>query len=1100
VGLVLAVGARAPVFLTPGSLNGVLTDTAILAMMALAQMVVILTRGIDLSVAANLALSGMVVALLSEQAPQLPVIATILIATAVGAWLGFLNGALVAFVGIPSIVVTLGTLAIYRGLVFVVSGGRWISSDKMAPNFLSFPHETLLGVSTLVWIAALVAVAMALFLGRTRTGRGLYAVGGNPVAARYCGIDLDRQQLLVFTLSGAVSGQNKLKAYFENAATVTRAIGKLFNEIALSLGRLGSDTSLGPLIDMLRVQLLPVLEAIISNATGASGKALVDMFVSLGGAIERITASGGLLNAFAGTMGLIADALSAMLDSPLGPLVDGLLQIAGVGLALGLVGSSLSGIAYGLKLIFNWRNVGFIYSAGMYAWAGAVWAVSNAHKVWTGIQWALNAALWASPITWIIGGLVLLGIALFIAWKKSETFRDIVKGAWEKIKQAAGAALDWFTETLPRVWTRVKDATVNAFNAVKDKIASTWNSVKEKTSQMWEAIWGVIERPLKVIRGLFTLYVGIWQEIIKKAWAAIKWVVKKYIDGVKLYISTALKVIKFVWEKAWNAVKAFLTPIWNAIKNKVMAVFNAVKNFIQKELNETKAMWERIWGAVKNFLTPIWNAIRDKVMAVFNKVKEFLTERLNNIKRNWSEAWEAIRTKVGTVWDKIKTRIQGAMDKIKEGFNNTKDAIGRIWDQVLEKVKAPVIAVLKFINDPIIPAINSVTDKFVQNGDLHIEQLKFAHGGAVRGPGGPTDDLISAKLSNGEFVISAAAVQKYGTQTFHELNERRYARGGLVTDPDGPQGGPDILGKIRAIAEHTNVLAFGADKLGLTDKAIEAAQKGLENLANFVLEPLKGQIRDRTEGQGMFPQVIGSAAIQALDGIISMGKDKDKAAAAAMASGASFGGPAYTGPITFPLPAGSYGLSAGYPYYSDGSYHDGQDFTASSGTPVFAPFAGFANQVSLGNRSYGNYVDLRAGNMRFIGAHLSAFGSGGMVAAGQTIGYVGTTGNSSGNHLHARFDIGGNTVDPRSVLRYDSGGDLKHGSLGMNTSGKTEAVLTHDERAAYKAVAAALVKGGAGRGGSPLNIEVNVAPRDRRVGYEVADAIENRVFLHGWVG
>src|SRR3954447_11761532 len=204
--LVLAVGARAPVFLSAESLNGVLTDTAILAMMALAQMVVILTRGIDLSVAANLALSGMVVALLSMAAPDLPIVATIAIATSVGAVLGFANGALVAFVGIPPIVVTLGTLAVYRGLVFVVSGGRWISSDKMAPGFLAFPHETVLGISTLVWIAVLVAVAMAVFLGRTRTGRGLYAVGGNPVAARYCGIDLARQQLLVFTLSGAVSG------------------------------------------------------------------------------------------------------------------------------------------------------------------------------------------------------------------------------------------------------------------------------------------------------------------------------------------------------------------------------------------------------------------------------------------------------------------------------------------------------------------------------------------------------------------------------------------------------------------------------------------------------------------------------------------------------------------------------------------------------------------------------------------------------------------------------------------------------------------------------------------------------------------------------
>jgi rhamnose transport system permease protein len=204
--LILAVGARAPVFLTLDSLNGVLTDTAILAMMALAQMVVILTRGIDLSVAANLALSGMVVALISTVQPDLPIALTILIATAVGAGLGLANGALVAFVGIPPIVVTLGTLAIYRGLVFVVSGGRWISSDKMAPAFLAFPHETFLGLSTLVWIAAALAVLFALFLGRTRTGRGLYAVGGNPVAARYCGIDLARQQLLVFTLSGAVSG------------------------------------------------------------------------------------------------------------------------------------------------------------------------------------------------------------------------------------------------------------------------------------------------------------------------------------------------------------------------------------------------------------------------------------------------------------------------------------------------------------------------------------------------------------------------------------------------------------------------------------------------------------------------------------------------------------------------------------------------------------------------------------------------------------------------------------------------------------------------------------------------------------------------------
>jgi rhamnose transport system permease protein len=205
-GMILAIGIRAPVFLGGDSLRALLDDTAILAMLALAQMTVILTRGIDLSVAANLALSGMVAALFSIWAPNVPIPVVIVVAIGVGTFFGFLNGVFIAWVGIPPIVVTLGTLAIYRGLVFIVSGGKWISSDLMTPAFLAFPHALFLGLSSLVWLALVVAVLMAIFLGFTTVGRGLYAVGGNPIAARYCGIDLSRQQLLVFTLSGAVSG------------------------------------------------------------------------------------------------------------------------------------------------------------------------------------------------------------------------------------------------------------------------------------------------------------------------------------------------------------------------------------------------------------------------------------------------------------------------------------------------------------------------------------------------------------------------------------------------------------------------------------------------------------------------------------------------------------------------------------------------------------------------------------------------------------------------------------------------------------------------------------------------------------------------------
>jgi rhamnose transport system permease protein len=204
--MVIGISIYAPAFATTESVTSVLNDTSILCMLALAQMIVIITRGIDLSVASNLALSGMLSASLAQNYPELPIIAYISVATGTGLVLGLINGGLIAMLGIPPIVVTLGTLAIFRGMIVVYGGGNQVNASEMGDIFQSFPKLTFLGLSTIFWIMAAVAVIVWLFLAMTRTGRGLYAVGGNPVAARYCGIDLQRQQLLVYAISGAISG------------------------------------------------------------------------------------------------------------------------------------------------------------------------------------------------------------------------------------------------------------------------------------------------------------------------------------------------------------------------------------------------------------------------------------------------------------------------------------------------------------------------------------------------------------------------------------------------------------------------------------------------------------------------------------------------------------------------------------------------------------------------------------------------------------------------------------------------------------------------------------------------------------------------------
>lgn len=204
--MVTGIGLYAPAFTTQDSLLGVLNDTAFLFMMALAQAVVILTRGIDLSVAANLALTGMLTAMLGRWAPDLPAVAFLAVSLVIGLGLGLINGGLIALLGIPPIVTTLGTLAIFRGMIVVVGGGGQVNASEMGETFQSFPKITILGLNSVFWISALVAVLAWLFLSWTRPGRGMYAVGGNPVAARYCGIDLGHQQLVAYAISGAVAG------------------------------------------------------------------------------------------------------------------------------------------------------------------------------------------------------------------------------------------------------------------------------------------------------------------------------------------------------------------------------------------------------------------------------------------------------------------------------------------------------------------------------------------------------------------------------------------------------------------------------------------------------------------------------------------------------------------------------------------------------------------------------------------------------------------------------------------------------------------------------------------------------------------------------
>jgi rhamnose transport system permease protein len=265
--LILAalVSLRNPAFLTAGNLRDILLNISILVIVALAQTMVIITRGIDLSVGSMIGLTAMMVSFTIVAFPGMPPVLALPLGMALGAALGSFNGVIVAFGGVPPIIATLGTLSIYRGLVFFYSEGQWINAYEMPASFRQLAKGSPLGVPNLIVFAIVVAVAVYLFLTYTRTGRDIYAVGSNPDAARFAGIPTRRIIFLVFVLSGILCGlAGVLWASRFEAAQTNTALGFELQTVAAPV--VGGVNIFGGSGSVLGVSLGAFLLGIINNA------------------------------------------------------------------------------------------------------------------------------------------------------------------------------------------------------------------------------------------------------------------------------------------------------------------------------------------------------------------------------------------------------------------------------------------------------------------------------------------------------------------------------------------------------------------------------------------------------------------------------------------------------------------------------------------------------------------------------------------------------------------------------------------------------------------------------------------------------------------
>jgi rhamnose transport system permease protein len=204
--LIAVTAAIEPRFVESDSLRNLALNASIFAILAAGQTLVIITRNVDLSVGSVLGLSAFLAGDLLSGHAGMPLVLVFLLGIALGAGCGLLNGVLVTWGQVPALVVTLGTLYVFRGLAFLWTDGRQVNAETLPDSFLNLGTYSILGVPILVLIALVVVLGVGQWLRDFRAGRELYAIGSNPEGARLAGVRSERRVLTAFVLAGALAG------------------------------------------------------------------------------------------------------------------------------------------------------------------------------------------------------------------------------------------------------------------------------------------------------------------------------------------------------------------------------------------------------------------------------------------------------------------------------------------------------------------------------------------------------------------------------------------------------------------------------------------------------------------------------------------------------------------------------------------------------------------------------------------------------------------------------------------------------------------------------------------------------------------------------
>ena len=644
-------------------------------------------------------------------------------------------------------------------------------------------------------------------------------------------------------------------------------------------------------------------------------------------------------------------------------------------------------------------------------------------KIWPAIK---SAALvvwdWIKGVLW--PGMVAAwdGIAAAGLWM----YENAIKPAWAGIKIAASAVWEWIKTVLwPGMviaWDAIATAGIWMYeNAIKP----AWNGIKAVASVVWgwvrDVLWpGMVQAWDIIATGAIWLY----ENAIRPAWAGIKVALKVVSDWVTGTLWPAMKT-------AWEAIGAVATwlyeniiqPVWVAIRIAIAIAATA----IMAAMDLLVWVWRNVVAPVLRWLyekvvLPVWNRIKAAISAVVNwfkdvawplmkKVIDWLAGYFERYNLNMQVIWTAIKLTISavvnwfryTAWPIISRVVNWLRDK----FEAYRRGMKIIWDFIQAKIIKPVVTWFRDTAWPIFRAvINNLRDRFQWLRDRLKAIWSYIKNNII----GPVvnwfDEKVRPKINRFTDRVETA----FDTLKGNVLKAWNGIKEGMKKPINGVIDiyNDHVAGNFNKVADtlklpnkyrlaKMNGFATG----GYTGPGAKYKPAGIVHADEYVIRK-ESQNDLRRNAPGLLDNLnrYGSRAL----------------------------GYASGGLVKLRMPFnGSYPRGEGFG--ARGGRHKGIDWPMPHGAPLPAVGNGTANRTR--NAAAGNKMEIRLGNGLIAGYHhLSRYGvpSGASVTTGQTIGYVGSTGRSSGPHLHFSLKRNGSYVDPMPYL--SGGGQAGSGDGG----------------------------------------------------------------------